>query len=433
MCIKSVRLTSAGLSLLREPLIFWMQMRPRLSMIRAVRDFGPAVGAGIRRIMIYVWYSWCRSKFARWSIFCSYRRFWMSQSLAISVRFMEKVSLGSGASKHRRSVSRKTMTASKTSPDPVVLAQLNIVMPFVHYWMKIRICYRDGLLSFSKFTRPRWKMICMKVSCSEKSISSGFLISWMIIKSQKGFDSQPSPCRSSSQNRNASWQIHARDETWVYENNPQSWMWAGVGVARPTRARSLIGAKTMVIWASFSRSGIGNAALLPLKEMINCVFVIHKVLADFDKELGRHVRWNVRGTLSVNLTSSSASLPQRQGAYSSMKCHSEDISKMHSFRVYLCCQLQSLDRCRRQWQQRWSNPGDESETRGNNRIVVRYHSHSNSPTTTGSGKHSRYFQCHDKKRQWFLDVEKTVNLLKGEHSEGIGLLETTGKMSSQKM
>jgi hypothetical protein len=41
--------------------------------------------------------------------------------------------VGLRAIQNGRIVSRKTTTASKTSSDPVVLAQPNIVMPFVHY------------------------------------------------------------------------------------------------------------------------------------------------------------------------------------------------------------------------------------------------------------------------------------------------------------
>jgi hypothetical protein len=43
----------------------------------------------------------------------------------------------------------------------------------------------------------------------------------------------------------------------------------------------------MMIRVSFSRSGIGNVILLWPKKTFNLVFFIHKVLADFDKELGR--------------------------------------------------------------------------------------------------------------------------------------------------
>jgi histone-lysine N-methyltransferase SETMAR len=45
--------------------------------------------------------------------------------------------------------------------------------------------------------------------------------------------------------------------------------------------------KKVVIWVSFSRSGIGNIVLLSPKETINRVFLIQEVLADFDKELWR--------------------------------------------------------------------------------------------------------------------------------------------------
>jgi hypothetical protein len=67
-------------------------------------------------------------------------------------------------------------------------------------------------------------------------------------------------------------------------------MWVDVDIVRPTRARPFIGAKKVMIWVSFSPSGIRNVVLLPGKKTVNRVFFIQKVLVDFDKELGGHVR-----------------------------------------------------------------------------------------------------------------------------------------------
>jgi hypothetical protein len=61
---------------------------------------------------------------------------------------MDKVSLSSGLSQNGRTISKKAMIASKTSSDPALLAQPNIVVPFLHYDMKIRMCHRSGLLAF---------------------------------------------------------------------------------------------------------------------------------------------------------------------------------------------------------------------------------------------------------------------------------------------
>jgi hypothetical protein len=42
-----------------------------------------------------------------------------------------------------------------------------------------------------------------------------------------------------------------------------------------------------MIWVSFSRSGIENAVLFAPKEISNRVFFVYRVLAGFNKELGR--------------------------------------------------------------------------------------------------------------------------------------------------
>jgi hypothetical protein len=59
-----------------------------------------------------------------------------------------------------------------------------------------RSCYRSWLLAFWAFIRREWNIFSTKISCSKKSILSGFLMPWMMIKSQKGFDSEPSSCDS---------------------------------------------------------------------------------------------------------------------------------------------------------------------------------------------------------------------------------------------
>jgi hypothetical protein len=64
-------------------------------------------------------------------------------------------------------------------------------------------------------------------------------------------------------------------------------MWAGVDVARPTRARPFIGAQKVMIWVSFLRRRIENVVLLPPKEIFDRVSFIQKVLAGFNDEMGR--------------------------------------------------------------------------------------------------------------------------------------------------
>jgi hypothetical protein len=65
-------------------------------------------------------------------------------------------------------------------------------------------------------------------------------------------------------------------------------MWTGVDVVRPARVRPFIGAKKVMIWACFSRSGIENIILLLLKEAFDREFFVEKVLANFDKERMRN-------------------------------------------------------------------------------------------------------------------------------------------------
>jgi MoaA/NifB/PqqE/SkfB family radical SAM enzyme len=62
-------------------------------------------------------------------------------------------------------------------------------------------------------------------------------------------------------------------------------MWMGVDVERPTRVRSSIGTKKLMIWVCFSRCGIGSVVVSPEKEIFTCQFFVDKVLDDFDKEL----------------------------------------------------------------------------------------------------------------------------------------------------
>jgi hypothetical protein len=59
-----------------------------------------------------------------------------------------------------------------------------------------------------------------------------------------------------------------------------------VDIARPTRVRQFIGAKEVIIWVCFSRSGIENIILLlpKEKETFDREFFVEQVLSDFDKE-----------------------------------------------------------------------------------------------------------------------------------------------------
>jgi hypothetical protein len=58
---------------------------------------------------------------------------------------MEHASFGSGPSKSGRIVARKASTASKTSPDPVVPAQPNMLTQSVRYWPIIHIFYKNRI------------------------------------------------------------------------------------------------------------------------------------------------------------------------------------------------------------------------------------------------------------------------------------------------
>jgi hypothetical protein len=53
-------------------------------------------------------------------------------------------------------------------------------------------------------------------------------------------------------------------------------MWAGVDFARPAHIRPFIGAKKVMIWVFFSRSGIENVVLLLPKETLDRVFFVEK-------------------------------------------------------------------------------------------------------------------------------------------------------------
>jgi hypothetical protein len=124
--------------------------------------------------------------------------------------FMEKGSFGSDPSKNRRAVLRKVSIASKTSPDPVVLAQPNMLTQFVRYWPMIHAFHKNWLLAFWAFTKVQSNVFHLKVSRSEKSISNEFLIRWTMIKNWKGFDSQRSSWNSSSQSRNVRLQMNIK-------------------------------------------------------------------------------------------------------------------------------------------------------------------------------------------------------------------------------
>jgi hypothetical protein len=65
--------------------------------------------------------------------------------------------------------------------------------------------------------------------------------------------------------------VYLRDKTCIYYNKLRSSVWASVDVARPTRARSFIGAKKVIISVSFSRSGIRNVVELRQKNIQSCL------------------------------------------------------------------------------------------------------------------------------------------------------------------
>jgi hypothetical protein len=78
--------------------------------------------------------------------------------------------------------------------------------------------------------------------------------------------------------------VYTGDETWVCYDNPRSSMSVGVDVERRTRVRRSIGAKTLMIWVCFSRTGIDNVIVLSEKETFTHAFFVEKVLDDFDRK-----------------------------------------------------------------------------------------------------------------------------------------------------
>jgi transposase len=72
--------------------------------------------------------------------------------------------------------------------------------------------------------------------------------------------------------------VYTGDETRVRYDNPRSFMWAGVDIAKSTRVRPSIRGKKLMIWVCFSLSGIDSMTALPAKETFACPFFIDKVL-----------------------------------------------------------------------------------------------------------------------------------------------------------
>jgi hypothetical protein len=118
-----------------------------------MRDFRSAIGAGTRRD-----YDVRLAFFMSLEIHAMIHFLWLQKfsNVAIS-RNIDPVDregiIWLRTIQNGRTVSRKAITASKTSSDRITLVQPNIVMPFVHYETKIRICYRIRLLAFLAFTK----------------------------------------------------------------------------------------------------------------------------------------------------------------------------------------------------------------------------------------------------------------------------------------
>jgi hypothetical protein len=71
----------------------------------------------------------------------------------------------------------------------------------------------------------------------------------------------------------------------------------GVEVEWPTRVRTSIGTKELMIWVCFSRSGIGSITVLPEKETFTRILFVKKVLDNFDKErVEMRLKKRARGT-----------------------------------------------------------------------------------------------------------------------------------------
>jgi hypothetical protein len=79
--------------------------------------------------------------------------------------------------------------------------------------------------------------------------------------------------------------VYTADETWIYHDKSRFAIWAGVDTQRPTRIRSSIGAKELMIWTCFSHFGIANVVHLPSQDNFTRAFFVEKILDGFDKAL----------------------------------------------------------------------------------------------------------------------------------------------------
>jgi hypothetical protein len=74
-----------------------------------------------------------------------------------------------------------------------------------------------------------------------------------------------------------------------------------VNIARSIRVRQLIRAKKIIICIYFSHSGIGSLVLLPSRETPNRVFIIEKVLANFDEKRAQNLPKNRSKNILLDL------------------------------------------------------------------------------------------------------------------------------------
>jgi hypothetical protein len=89
--------------------------------------------------------------------------------------------------------------------------------------------------------------------------------------------------------------IYTTEEIWIYYDKLRSTLLAGVDIQRPTRIRPSVGAKKIMIWAYFSRSGIAHVVHPPPQDSFTRGLFVEKTLEDFDEALA-HTGPNLRAS-----------------------------------------------------------------------------------------------------------------------------------------
>jgi hypothetical protein len=94
--------------------------------------------------------------------------------------------------------------------------------------------------------------------------------------------------------------ILADDESWFSQDNPRNSMWLASGVPRLTRARRNIGARKVMIWICFSKSGSCDVVMLRPGERFIRDFFIDEVLECYDERLfSGNLRFKGKSPLTI--------------------------------------------------------------------------------------------------------------------------------------